>query len=146
MNRATIGAASNIARADYLGGAVRYRMIMTAMFLAVLLAGTASAKQPDGQWQMGRLARLQQGSCGFFPKCLELSIETKEYLYVCKWNRGRTARWHREPYFRIISPVEFTIENGNLYIRGAKGKEYKTHLLEKIPIPDKSAYPPPLTT
>ena len=116
------------------------------MFLALLSAGTASAKQPDAQWQIGRLARLQQGSCGFFPKCLELSIETKEYLYVCKWNRSRTARWHREPYFRIISPVEFSIENDKLYIRGAKGKEYKTHLLERIPIPDRSANPPQLTT
>lgn len=136
--------AAYIAGFDYSGGAVAYRKIITAMFLASFFVGTVSAKQQYRPWQTGKLETLEEGSCGFVPKCLELSIETADYLYVCKWKKVRTVRWHKDPYFRSIGPVEFAVENGTLYIRGAKGKEYKTELLEKIPIPDKSSYPPEL--
>lgn len=121
-----------------------YQKITAAVFVAALFAASVSAKQPYRPWQAGTLARLEQGSCGFFPKCLELSIETEQYLYVCRWSRGRTARWQKDLRFRMIGPVEFAIDNDNVYIKGVRGKEYKTRLLEKIPIPDKSAYRPEL--
>ena len=122
-----------------------YRKIAAAfLFLALSQAGTASAKQQNRPWQSGRLAGLKEGQCGFFPKCLELSIETRDYLYVSKWSTGRTGRWRSYPSFRIIGPVQFAIENGDLYVKGNKGKEFKMHLIEKVPIPDRSSIPPEL--
>ena len=116
------------------------KIIATFLFLASLFAGTASAKQQSRPWQTGNVARLERGSCGIiFPRCLELSIATQDYVYVCKWNGGRKGLRYKNAHFRIIGPVEFAIENGDLYIKGARGKQYKTQLLEKVPIPDRSS-------
>jgi hypothetical protein len=126
---------------------VPYRKILAAaILLALPHAGTLSAKQQNRPWQAGRLAGLKEASCGFFPKCLEVSIRTKDYLYVSKWSTGRTGRWRKYPSFRILGPLEFAIENGALYIKSTKGKEYKTHLIEKVPIPDRSSISSELKT
>ena len=110
-----------------------------------LFARTAPAKQQERPWQTGNVARLERGSCGIFPRCLELSIATEDTVYVCKWTSGRKGLRYRNSRFRIIGPVQFAVKDRDLYIKGAKGKQYKTQLLEKVPIPDKSSSAPEIT-
>jgi hypothetical protein len=124
---------------------VCYRKIIAAsIFLLLFHAQAAPAKQENRPWQIGRLAELKEGSCGLLPRCLEVSIQTRDYLYVSTWSTGRTGRWRKYPSFRIVEPVEFAIQDGALYIKSVKGKEYKTRLIEKVPIPDRSSVSPEL--
>jgi hypothetical protein len=126
---------------------VSYRTIIAGvLFLTLLQGAAASAKQENRPWQTGRLAELKVTACGFFPKCLEVGIRTRDTLYVSQWSTGRTGVLRKYPSFRIVGPVEFAIENNALYIRSAKGREYKTRLIEKVPIPDRSSIIPEETT
>lgn len=111
---------------------MRYRLITTALiFISTLFGGSAFAKEQNRPWQTGRLVDFKQTSCGFFARCLDLSIETKDYYYLCQWNRGRTGRWFKAPDFRSVASVEFSIKMHQLYLRAPNGKEYRMQLIEK---------------
>jgi hypothetical protein len=111
---------------------MRYRIIAAVfVFLLSVLAGPAFAKQQNRPWQTGRLVDFKQTTCGLFARCLDLSIETTDYYYLCQWNRGRTGRWFKAPDFRSAASVEFSVKTHQLYLKAPNGKEYKTQLLAK---------------
>jgi len=117
-------------------------LVAASVFLIMLLGGAAFAKQQDRPWQTGHLIDLKQTSCGLFSKCLDLSIETDDYYYLCQWSRERRGHWYRVPDLRSAATVEFSIKTHTLYLKTADGKQYRFELLDKQLKPFRIIAPP----
>ena len=101
------------------------------VFLTTLFSSSAFAKQQTLPWQTGHLVDMKKSSCGLLSRCLDLSIETDDFYYLCQWSRERRGHWYKFPDLRSAATVEFSIRTRDVVLRTPDGKKYRLQLLQK---------------